>query len=263
MHGFKNVRADIFVRGKMKTLKPNEDAFGQVLNAVYNGSDAFEVVEREDGYIEAMPAKGYFSEYKDWPRIEQKAMEFVRGRVLDVGCGAGRMFLYLQSKGFEVTGIDISPLAVEICRLRGVKKARLMPIEKVNFKPNAFDTIIMMGNNFGLFANFNKARRLLKRFHKMTSKNTRIVADTNDPYKTDNPAHLDYHKRNREKGKMGGQVKIRIRHKQYRGRWFEYLLASKQEIKEILKGTGWEVDQFIDCDDVRPSRYLAIIKKIS
>lgn len=263
MHGFKNVRADIFVRGKMKTLKPNEDAFGQVLNAVYNGSDAFEVVERDDGYIEAMPAKGYFSEYKDWPRIEQKAMEFVRGRVLDVGCGAGRMSLYLQSKGFEVTGIDISPLAVEICRLRGVKKARLMPIEKVNFKPNAFDTIIMMGNNFGLFANFNKARRLLKRFHKMTSKNALIVADTNDPYKTDNPAHLDYHKRNREKGKMGGQVKIRIRHKQYRGRWFEYLLASKQEIKEILKGTGWEVDQFIDCDDVRPSRYLAIIKKIS
>jgi len=263
MHGFKNVRADILVRGKMKTLKPNEDAFGQVLNAVYNGSDAFEVVERDDGYIEAMPAKGYFSEYKDWPRIEQKAMEFVRGRVLDVGCGAGRMSLYLQSKGFEVTGIDISPFAVEICRLRGVKKARLMPIEKVNSKPNAFDTIIMMGNNFGLFANFNKARRLLKRFHKMTSKNALIVADTNDPYKTDNPAHLDYHKRNREKGRMGGQVKIRIRHKQYRGRWFEYLLASKQEIKEILKGTGWEVEQFIDSNGVRPSRYLAIIKKIS
>jgi hypothetical protein len=62
---------------------------------------------------------------------------------------------------------------------------------------------------------------------------------------------------------MGGQVKIRIRHKQYRGRWFEYLLATKQEIKEILKGTGWEVEQFIDSNGVRPSRYLAIIKKIS
>ena len=263
MHGFKNVRTDIFVRGKMNTLKPNEDAFGQILNAVYNGSDAFEVVERDDGYIEAMPAKGYFSEYKDWPQIEQKAMELVKDRVLDVGCGAGRMSLHLQSKGFDVTGIDISPLAVKICKLRGVKKVKLTPIEKVNFKPNAFDTIIMMGNNFGLFANFNKARRLLNRFHKITSKNALIVADTNDPYKTDNPAHLNYHKRNKARGRMGGQVKIRIRHKNYRGRWFEYLLASKQEIKEILKGTEWEVEQFIDSDGIRPSRYLAMIKKIS
>jgi SAM-dependent methyltransferase len=251
----------MLISEKMNELKPREDAFGQILSLAYGGSEAFEIVERDDGYIEAMPAKAYFSEYTDWPQIEQKAMDFVRGRVLDVGCGAGRMALYLQSKGFNVTGIDISPLAVKICRLRGVRKAKLKPIEKVDFRPNAFDTIIMMGNNFGLFGNFNKARRLLKKFNRITSKNAIIVADTNDPYKTDNSAHLDYHKRNREKGRMGGQLRIRIRHKQYKGRWFEYLLASKQEIKEILKGTGWEVEQFMDSDGVRLSRYLAIIKK--
>lgn len=82
----------------MDELKPREDAFGQILSGVYGGSDAFEIVERDDGYIEAITAKAYFSEYKDWPQIEQKAMEFVRGRVLDVGCGAGRMSLCLQSK---------------------------------------------------------------------------------------------------------------------------------------------------------------------
>jgi hypothetical protein len=136
-----------------------------------------------------------------------------------------------------------------------------MPIEKIDFKPNTFGTIIMMGNNFGLFANFNKARELLKKFHEIASKNAVIVADTNDPYKTENPSHLAYHKRNRERGRMGGQLKLRIRHKQYRGRWFEYLLVSKQEMKEILKGTGWEIKEFIDSDGERQSRYLAIIKK--
>ena len=249
------------VREKMATLRPEIDAFGQIIHAVHNGSEAFEIVERDDGYIEAMLAKGYFSEYKDWPQIEQKAMEFAKGKILDVGCGAGRTSLYLQEKGFDVTGIDISPLAVKVCKLRGLKKVKLMPIERIDFKPNTFGTIIMMGNNFGLFANFKKARKLLKKFHEIASKNAVIVADTNDPYKTENPSHLAYHKRNRERGRMGGQLKIRIRHKQYRGRWFEYLLVSKQEMKGILKGTGWEIKEFIDSDGERQSRYLAIIKK--
>jgi SAM-dependent methyltransferase len=247
----------------MLPLKSREDAFGQMLYAVHGGAEAFEIVERDDGYIEAMPAKGYFSEYKDWPQIEQKAMEFARGKILDVGCGAGRISLYLQAKGFDVTGIDISPLAVKVCKLRGLKKVKLMPIEELDFRPKAFETIMMMGNNFGLFANLKKARKLLNKFHQITSKNAVIVADTNDPYKTENPAHLAYHKRNREKGRMGGQVKIRIRYRQYRGRWFEYLLASKEEVRQSLKGTEWEVKEFVDSDGGRQSRYMVAMKKTS
>jgi len=69
-----------------------------------------------------------------------------------------------------------------------------MSIEDVDFKPNSFDTIMMMGNNFSLFGSFKKARRLLKRFHKMTSENALLIAETRDPYKTDNPVHLEYHR---------------------------------------------------------------------
>jgi SAM-dependent methyltransferase len=245
----------------MTILRPNEDAFGQMLFALYSGSEVFEIVERDDGYIEAMPAKGYLSEYKDWSQIEQRAMDFAKGRIMDVGCGAGRHSLYLQNKGFNVTGIDVSPLAVKVCRLRGLKKVKLTSIENVDFKPGTFDTILMMGNNFGLLAKFKKAKRLLRKFHRITSKNSLIVAVTNDPYKTDNPAHLVYHKRNRQRGRMGGELKIRIRYKQYKGRWFEYLLASKQEVEEILKGTGWGIEEFIDSTDDKRSYYLAIIKK--
>jgi 2-polyprenyl-3-methyl-5-hydroxy-6-metoxy-1,4-benzoquinol methylase len=46
-------------------------------------------------------------------------MQFVKGRVLDVGCGAGRHSLYLQEKGFDVLGTDISPLASESASLGG------------------------------------------------------------------------------------------------------------------------------------------------
>ena len=129
-----------------------------MLFALYSGSEVFEIVERDDGYIEAMSAKGYLSEYKDWSQIEQRAMEFAKGKILDVGCGAGRHSLCLQNKGFNITGIDISPLAVKVCKLRGLKKVKHTSVEKADFKPDTFDRIFMMGNNFGLFANFKKSQ---------------------------------------------------------------------------------------------------------
>ena len=245
-----------------QTMRPEEDAFGQVIWAQYNGERSFEVVERNDGYIDTslLGPKTYFSNYEEWSLHEQKAMKHVKGRVLDVGCGAGRHSLYLQEKGFDVLGIDVSPLAIKVCKFRGLKKAKVMLIEEVSFHANSFDTIIMMGNNFGLFGNFKKAKKLLKRFYEITSKDARIIADSNDPSKTSNPIHLKYHENNRNKGRMRGRVKIRIRFKQYVGRWFEYLLASKEEMEKILDGTGWIVNKYIDSGN---SRYIAIIEKAS
>ncbi len=202
----------------------------------------------------------YFSEYEDWNPVEKRAMELVKGRVLDIGCGAGRHSLYLQKRGFDVLGIDNSPLAIKVCKLRGLKRAKVIPIEDVDFEPNSFDTVIMMGNNFGLFGDFEKARRLLRRFRRMTSEDALIIADTRDPYDTENPAHLEYHRLNKEKGRMGGQIRIRIRFRKYVGRWFDYLMVSKEEMKEILKRTGWKVKEFIDSGG---SEYVAALKKMA
>ena len=162
----------------MKKLRPEEDAFGQEIWACYKGEEASEVVERDDGYFNASPTgpKVYFSEYENWDPLDRKAMELVKGRVLDIGCGAGRHSLYLQNKGFDVLGIDSSPLAIKVCTLRGLKKAKVMSIEELDFKPDSFDTVIMMGSNFGLFGGFKKAKRILKKMHRMTSKNGLIIA---------------------------------------------------------------------------------------
>ncbi len=84
-------------------------------------------------------------------------MSHARGRVLDIGCGAGRHALYLQKRGFEVVAIDISPLAVDVCRRRGVNDVRLMSITEADSNLGPFDTILMMGANFGLFANGRSA----------------------------------------------------------------------------------------------------------
>ncbi len=242
----------------IKPLRPEEDAFGQKLLNAYRGNQVFEIVERDDGYVDALDLKTYFSDFEEWDPIERKAMKFVKGRVLDIGCGAGRHSLYLQKKGLDVLGIDISPLAIQVCKERGLKKAKVIPIEEIKFPSDSFDTIIMMGNNFGLFGSFKTAKKLLRKFYKITSDNAMIIAETRDPYKTDNPTHLEYHKLNRKKGRMGGQVRIRSRYQRYVGRWFDYLMVSKDEMKDILKETGWEVEQFIDSEE---SQYITIITK--
>ena len=162
--------------------------------------------------------------------------------MLDVGCGAGRHSLYLQGKGFDVTGIDISPLAIKVCRLRGLHKVKHMSIAEVGkFGPNSFDTIIMMGNNFGLFGSRDGAKSLLKRPLNITAIQGLIIAESNDPYRTDKPFHLKYQRTNRRRGRMSGQLRIRVRYLQYIGDWFNYLIVSKDEMQQIIEGTGWEI----------------------
>lgn len=239
-------------------LKDHQDAFGHGMYDYFNGIEGVEIVERDDGLIVPTggPA-GYFNLYSKWRPIERKAMRYVRGRVLDVGCGAGRHALYLQEKGHDVVGIDNSPLAIEVCKKRGLRDARVIPITKISSKLGIFDTVAI-GNNFALSGTPERAKRLLKRFHKITSDKGRIIAFTNDPYKTDDPVHLAYHAVNREKGRISGQMRLRVRYKRYATPWIDFLIVSKEEMGSIIEGTGWVVTKYIDSDN---SYYIAIIDK--
>ena len=246
---------------KLKTVEPERDAFGQELWACYKGQNIYKIIERDDGHFSAHQSpKVYFSEYADWPLIEQKAMDFVKGTVLDIGCGAGRHALYLQQKGFSVVGVDSSPLAVKVCKLRGLKKARVMSLENLSSKPNTFGTILMLGGNFGLMGNPKKARRLLKKLRRITTKNAFIIAETRDPYKTDNPLHLEYHRLNRSMGRLSGQARIRVRFEKTVTSWIEWLIVSKEEMAQLISRTGWRISRFIDSED---SGYVAIIEKVA
>jgi cyclopropane fatty-acyl-phospholipid synthase-like methyltransferase len=75
------------------------------------GREVVEVVERDDGFIDTSASlPGYYlAEYKNWRPHEKKAMRYAQGKILDIGCGAGRISLYFQKRGFDVLGIDVSP----------------------------------------------------------------------------------------------------------------------------------------------------------
>ena len=241
-------------------MKPEQDAFGREIYDYFQTGEAVEIIEREDGFVDLSGGPTvYFSQYADWSAHVQKAMTYVQGRVLDVGCGAGRFALYLQEQGHDVVGIDNSPLAVDVCQKRGVKDARVLSVTQASKRRlGQFDSIIMMGNNFGLFGNPHRARWLLRRFYGMTGRNGRIIAESNDPNATDKPYHLAYQKHNRQRGRLPGQLRLRVRYLNWIGEWFEYLIVSQAEMQAILAGTGWKVSRFIESES---SMYVAIIEK--
>jgi cyclopropane fatty-acyl-phospholipid synthase-like methyltransferase len=228
----------------------------------FKGRKAYEVIERNDGYIDTskVAPELYFAPFRDWPAIERRAIQYARGRVLDVGCGAGRVSIYLQNRrNLDVLGMDNSPLAIRVSKARGLRKASLVAFQDINFPANSFDTVVMFGNNFGLFGSRSRARRLLRRLNRMTSADALLLAESNNPYRTDQPEHLRYHQLNRQKGRMSGQVRIRVRFRRYVGSWFDYLLVSPEEMKDIAKDTGWAVDRFVRSRG--SSLYVGVLRK--
>ncbi len=241
-------------------MRKNEDAFGLEIFDYFKHGIGCEIVERDDGFIDISSGPAaYFTEYKDWGPHLRKAIGYARGRVLDVGCGAGRHSLYLQKKGHDVLGIDVSPLAVRVTKLRGVRKARVMPVTRVTSRLGKFDTILMFGNNFGLFESRKRAGWLLGRFRTVTSENARIIVESGDPYRTTNRCHLDYHKLNRRRGRMPGQTRLRVRYKTCATPWFDYLLVSPDEMRELVDGTGWKVTRVFRS---RGPAYSAVIERV-
>lgn len=240
-------------------LTDRQDAHGYAMWDQLHGRGGEEICERDDGFIESVAISHYFEPFEAWGRSVQESMAFVRGRVLDVGVGAGRHALHLQGQGHEVVGIDNSSRAVEVCRLRGLEDARGCPVTQVGPFLGRLDTVLMLGNNLGFLGDRRRAPWLLTRLASITTPDARIVGETRDVYVTDKPEHLAYHERNRERGRMAGQVRLRIRYRLHATPWFDYLFLSPEELQEVVHDTPWQVHEILSHD---PSgQYVAILEK--
>lgn len=232
-----------------KRVPPGKDAFGRLLLDAYEQfeeekapmtPELVQVVERDDGMITVgLGADFYFSEFREWSPFERRVVRFARGRVLDIGCGAGRIARYLADRGMEVMGIDTSPGAVEVSRARGVE-ARVAGIEDAG-KLGRFDTFLLMGHNIGLLQSRSKAVRFLRAMGRVSTNSGRILGSSLDPKMTDSPEHLAYHERNRGKGRMPGQVRLRVRYRMMSSPWFDYMHLALAELEEIAGEAGWKI----------------------
>jgi SAM-dependent methyltransferase len=225
------------------------DAFGKAFLDFYSGRETELVFERDDGYSDPSDLPMYFREYGEFPEYEKRVLSYVKGKVLDVGCGTGRHSLWLQERGFDVTSFDSSPLVMEVCRRRGVRESILGAVQNLPFKKSVFDTIILLGNGFGLAGRLEDTCGFLRRLCEVITDDGLVLTDSRNYLLTREEAHLRYHETNRDRGRPTGEVRIRAKCGSEISSWFHLLMVTPREMENVCEETGWCVEEFFESND--------------
>ena len=157
-----------------------KDLFGRaILDYQTNNKPEDLITETSISEEDEMSVAYLFRSYEEMPKIEQKALQLAKGKVLDVGCGAGSHSLTLQNdRNLDVTSIDISKNAIQACTLRGLKNARVQDI--MTLENEKFDTILLLMNGTGIFGTLKETPIFLQKLKSLLNPNGQILIDSSD-----------------------------------------------------------------------------------
>ncbi|WP_157491661.1 class I SAM-dependent methyltransferase [Maribacter thermophilus] len=155
------------------------DILGKALLDYHRGNytediKTYSSLEEED----SLPLPYLFRDHEQMPVLEQKALQLCKGSVLDIGCGAGSHSLYLQEKGYDVTGLDQSKGAIKVCQERGLRQTihnNLLDIEE-----KRFDTLLLMMNGIGIVGLLGNMDLYLNKMKSILKPNGQILLDSSD-----------------------------------------------------------------------------------
>lgn len=160
-------------------LKKMKDLFGKAILDYQTHNEPQDLItETNISEADDMSVAYLFRSFNEMPKIEQKALQLSKGKILDVGCGAGSHSLYLQEKGFEVSSIDISESAIQACQLRGLKNARVQNLLDIHHEK--FDTILLLMNGTGIFGTLAQTSLYLQKLKNLLHPNGQILIDSSD-----------------------------------------------------------------------------------
>ena len=156
-----------------------KDLFGKaILDFQTNNSPEDLVTETNISEADEMSVEYLFRSFNEMPKLEKKALQLSKGKILDVGCGAGSHALYLQGKGFEVSAIDISANAIKACELRGLKNTKVLNV--LDLENEKFDTILLLMNGTGIFGTLSETSKYLQKLKSLLNPNGQILIDSSD-----------------------------------------------------------------------------------
>lgn len=160
------------------TKKP--DVFGNAISDFFHHGKAEDIVVHSDDFDDdEIPVDYLFRNFQEMPPLEKTALKRCHGKILDVGCGAGSHSLFLQQeKKLDVTAIDVSKKAIEICKLRGVNDARCEDFFQL--KNEKFDTILMLMNGSGIVGKLRNLESFFQQLKTLLSPKGQVLIDSSD-----------------------------------------------------------------------------------
>lgn len=157
-----------------------KDLFGKaILDYQTNNSPEDLITSTSISDEDEMSVAYLFRSHAEMPNIEQNALALAKGKVLDIGCGAGSHSLYLQNElKLNVTAIDISTAAIETCKLRGLKDARVQDF--MTLEGEKFDTILLLMNGTGICGKLKNLPQFLTKLKDLLNPGGQILIDSSD-----------------------------------------------------------------------------------
>lgn len=222
------------------------DIYGTFLkDFLINGST--ETIWLHNSYAEAeeMPASVFFRKEYELTDLELLAMRLCKGKVLDIGAGAGAISHVLQKRGFDVTALEISPGACEVMKMRGIQK--IVNQDAFSYHTDKFDTLLLMMNGIGFCQFIDEVEIFLNHAKQLLKPKGQILFDSSDV------SYLYESKPYRDFGYFG-EIDYQYEYKGVKGNWFTWLYIEQALMEEIAEKCGYKMEiLFEDGND----QYLA------
>ena len=194
-------------------------------------------VNNRYGPREEMPVKVYFRDMSNMPELEWVALQQCRGKILDIGAGAGSHALALQQLGQDVTALDISPLLATLMVNRGVKNVIRQDFFELD--GGVYDTLILLMNGIGLSGTLDGLRRFFDKARNLLRPGGQLIFDSSDIaylYKGKLPIGPDYY----------GAIFYQYEYKRQASDWFQWLFIDRQTLTQLAAQEGWKTELLFD-----------------
>ncbi len=207
------------------------DIYGQALQDFYDHQPKEKLwLNNNYGGPEEMPTAVFFRGEADMPEAELLALELCRGKVLDIGAGAGSHALVLQRHDFDVTALETSPGAAAVMQKRGIKT--VVQQDVFQYKTEKFDTLILLMNGIGLTQNLTGLDHFLQHAKTLLLPGGQLIFDSSDISYLYEDVPLP-------KNNYYGEISYQYQYKNQKGNWFNWLYVDQETLKEHAAKQGW------------------------
>ncbi len=183
-----------------------------------------------------IPVPHLFRTFAEMPVLEQKALQMAKGKILDVGAGAGCHSMALQQRGEEVLAIDISPLSCEAMQQRGIAHVECINLFDQQLT-DPFDTILMLMNGIGIVGKLKNMPDFFQRISALLSPGGQLLLDSSD---------LKYLYENEDGsydidpfGPYYGEIDYQMVYRKTKGQPFDWLYVDFQTLKLLAESNGF------------------------
>jgi SAM-dependent methyltransferase len=208
---------------------------------------------RADGVGFEIDTEEYFTLGGTLAELDRLALERCRGRVLDVGAGAGRHALALQQRGLEVTAIDVSPVCTALCLERGVADARTIDIMELDASAplGLFDTIFFGMQTIGVAGGVRPLGRFLSRLAAWLVPGGQILVDSS--------ALREAWEGDREdRSPERGEIVLSTRYRGLMGAPFPWVYLAEEDLRTVAQAAGYAMERI---GRVESGEYLVVLSR--